>query len=195
MKNETMTTRRGLDVKSLTFVALMAALCCVLGPLSVPMGEVPVSLQVLAVYLCVYVLGRKLGTLSVCIYLLLGLLGVPVFAGFSGGPQTLFGPTGGYIIGFLFTAYVMGLIFDYMGAKSAMGRIVLQVVGMVAGLAVCYAFGTVWFMFVMKTSLVESLAMCVLPFLLFDGVKIVIAIIVGNALRTALSRANLMHYV
>ena len=182
-----------MDVKTLIFVALMAALCCVLGPLSVPMGQIPVSLQVLAIYLCVYVLGMKWGTLSVFIYMLLGFVGLPVFAGFSGGPQKLFGPTGGYIIGFLFTAIVAGFVFDHIPSKGAWS-IVGQVLGMVLGLSICYIFGTAYFMLQMGTTLAESLAMCVLPFLLFDAIKIVIAVILGNAIRVALSKVNLMHY-
>ncbi len=194
MDKEMTKERKRTDIKSLTFTAMMAALCCIIGPLSIPLGEVPVSLQVLAVYLCVFALGMKLGTISVGLYLLLGFLGLPVFAGYSGGIQSLLGPTGGYIVGFAFTAFVMGFVMEHIRVENKAAKVAVQILAMVCGLAVCYLFGTLWFMYVMKMGLVESLTLCVMPFLLFDAIKMVMAVIMGNALRAALSKANLMHY-
>ena len=194
MDKEMTKERKRTDIKSLTFTAMMAALCCIIGPLSIPLGEVPVSLQVLAVYLCVFALGMKLGTISVGLYLLLGFLGLPVFAGYSGGIKSLLGPTGGYIVGFAFTAFVMGFVMEHIRVENKAAKVAVQILAMVCGLAVCYLFGTLWFMYVMKMGLVESLTLCVMPFLLFDAIKMVMAVIMGNALRAALSKANLMHY-
>lgn len=194
MDKEMTKERKRTDIKSLTFTAMMAALCCIIGPLSIPLGEVPVSLQVLAVYLCVFALGMKLGTISVGLYLLLGFLGLPVFAGYSGGIQSLLGPTGGYIVGFAFTAFVMGFVMEHIRVENKAAKVAVQILAMVCGLVVCYLFGTLWFMYVMKMGLVESLTLCVMPFLLFDAIKMVMAVIMGNALRAALSKANLMHY-
>ena len=86
--------------------AIMAAVMCVLGPLSIPVGPVPISLLTLAIYLAAYVLGAKGTTLSVCIYILLGAVGLPVFSGAAGGLAKIAGPTGGYILGYLFLAFI-----------------------------------------------------------------------------------------
>ena len=90
----------------------MAAVICVLGPLSVPIGPVPISLTNFAIYITMYVLDAKRGTIAYLIYMLIGLAGLPVFSGFSGGAGKLFGPTGGYIIGFLPMAFVIGVVID-----------------------------------------------------------------------------------
>ena len=96
----------------ITITALMAAVTCILAPLSIPIGPVPISFTNLAIYLSLYLLGWKKGTISYLIYLLLGLVGLPVFSGFTGGPAKLAGPTGGYIIGFIAMAIIAGLVID-----------------------------------------------------------------------------------
>ena len=96
----------------ITMTALMAAVTCILAPLSIPIGPVPISFTNLAIYLSLYLLGWKRGTISYLIYLLLGLVGLPVFSGFTGGPAKLAGPTGGYIIGFIVMAVIAGLVID-----------------------------------------------------------------------------------
>lgn len=181
-----------MKVKEITFTALMAAVCCILGPLSIPIGAIPISLSVLSVYLCVFALGTKFGTVSVLIYLLLGAVGLPVFSGFQGGIAKLAGPTGGYIIGFVFQAFVTGIFLDIASRSEGIRKYVIQIIGMVIGLAVCYTFGTIWFMVSTSTPLAASLSTCVIPFLPFDALKIAIGAIVGNALRIALSKANLV---
>ena len=106
----TLETKPKFTVKQLALVGLMTAVICVLGPLAlnIPVSPVPISLGTLAIYFVVSVLGMKLGTISVIIYILLGLAGVPIFAGFTSGPGKLFGPTGGYIIGYIFMALICG---------------------------------------------------------------------------------------
>ena len=101
-------------------IALMAAIISVLGPLSIPLPftPVPVSFTIMAVYLTTYLLGAKTGTVSVIIYILLGLAGVPVFSGFTGGAAKLVGPTGGYIIGFIFIAVIGGIFVDKFKGNS-----------------------------------------------------------------------------
>ncbi len=178
----------------LVFTAVMAALCCVLGPLSIPIGAVPVSLTVVSVFLCVFVLRTKLGTLAYVIYLLLGMVGLPVFSGFTGGVAKIAGPTGGYLVGFILMAVISGLFIDKSFAFQGAKRIVVQAVGMILGLAVCYLFGTVWFVILMDVSFSYAMGICVIPFLPFDALKIVICIVLGNALRKALSSAHLISY-
>lgn len=97
--------------KKMVYCALMAAVLCVISPLSIPVGAVPISLATLGVMLAGALLGAQLGTLSVLIYLVLGWVGLPVFAGYSSGFTCLFGPTGGYMIGYLFLAFLTGFLY------------------------------------------------------------------------------------
>lgn len=121
---------------------------------------------------------------SVAAYIVLGGFGVPVFAGFSGGPAVLFGPTGGYIFGYLFTAVLTAL-----GARGGMHP-VRTGIWMAAGLAVCYALGTAWFMAVMPYTLAQSLAACVTPFVVPDIVKGVAAYSFCKVLSARMAKAR-----
>lgn len=175
--------------KELTLTALMAAVLCVLGPLSVPLpfSPVPVSLTMVGIYLAVYAVGMWRGTAAVLVYLLLGLVGLPVFSGFAGGPSKLLGPTGGYLIGFLFTALVSGFVIDRFWKNR-----LVSAAGMAAGIATAYVFGTAWLAYVAGMTFGEALAAGVIPYIGFDLVKIVAVVIVGPELKKALIRANLV---
>ena len=164
-------------VKDLVFTAMFAALIAVCSILSIPIGEVPITLQTFAVCLAAAMLGWKRGTLSVLIYVLLGAVGVPVFAGMTGGVGILAGPTGGYIIGFIPAALIIGLAADKWERKA-----LPLTVSMVLGVLVCYLIGTIWFMVVTGMGIGESLMLCVVPFLIPDGVKIALAMILSNRL-------------
>lgn len=174
--------------KSMVIIALMAAVTCILGPLSlaIPISPVPISLTNLAVYFTVYVLDRKRGTISYLLYLLIGLVGVPVFSAFTGGPGKLFGPTGGYLIGFIFMAYICGFFIDKWPSKLYM-----HFIGMVLGTAVCYLFGTVWLAYQAGMGFYAALGAGVIPFIPGDLVKIIIALIAGPVIRKQLRRAGL----
>lgn len=187
MSNEASATRSQsrTHVRDMAYIALFAAVMAVCSWISIqlPISEVPYTLQTMGVVLAVGLLGGKRGTVAVLVYILLGAVGLPVFAGFSGGLGTLFGMTGGYIIGFLFTALLMWGMEKLFGTHPvALG------VSMVLGLAVCYAFGTGWFMVVYANSvgpigLMAALGLCVFPYLAFDAVKIAAALIVSARLR------------
>lgn len=158
----------------LVYIGVFAVLMAVCSWISIPTA-VPFTLQTFGVFMAVGVLGGRRGTMAVLIYIILGALGVPVFAGMTGGVGILMGTTGGYIIGFFFSALVMWVMEKIPGKKS-----VIQILSMIAGLVVCYAFGTVWFMAVyMKTSgpvgLVSVLGWCVIPFIIPDAIKIALA--------------------
>lgn len=176
------------DAKTMALIAVMAAVICVLGPLSftIPISPVPISLTNLAVYLAVYVLGMKRGTISYLVYLLIGLAGLPAFSAFTGGAGKLFGPTGGYLIGFIFMALICGFFIEKWPSK-----LYLHFAGMVLGTAVCYLFGTIWLAFQANMGFYAALAAGVLPFILGDLAKIFIALIVGSALRKQLKGAGL----
>ena len=181
------TKESGISVKTITETAIMAALICVLGPLSVPVGPVPVSLAPFAIFLTACVLGEKKGTAAVLIYLLLGLVGLPVFSGFTGGPQKLFGPTGGFLAGYILAALTAGWTFDHFRNNLA-----AQAAGCLLALAVLYAFGTVWLMYQAHLSLANALQAAVLPFIGLDILKIAAAILVGKSVRAALERAHIL---
>ena len=134
-----------LSVRQIAVVGVMTAVTCVLAPFSVPIGPVPISLTNFAIYMSLYVLGMKEGTLSYLIYLLMGLVGIPVFSGFTSGPEKLFGPTGGYLIGFIPMAVLAGVVIDrFYGAKRKMAACAACIGGMAAGTAICYILGTAW---------------------------------------------------
>ena len=127
-------------------------------------------------------LGTKRGTISVVVYILLGLVGVPVFAGFSGGLGIVIGPTGGYIVGFVFTALIIGALMNLSKKKSETVKIVITVVSMILGDVACFIIGTIWFMIVYQCDFAAALMMCVVPYLIFDGCKILLASILVNRL-------------
>jgi biotin transport system substrate-specific component len=185
---ENTTTKSKLDAKFIALVGLMAAVTCILGPLSIPLpvSPVPISLTNLAVYLSVYVLGTKKGTISYLIYLLIGLVGVPVFSSFTGGPSKLLGPTGGYLIGFIFMALLCGIFINKWPGKR-----ILHFIGMVLGTAACYFFGTAWLAFQASMTFSAALAAGVIPFIPGDLAKIIIALLVGPEIRKRLRAAGL----
>ena len=139
----------------ITMTALMAAVTCILAPLSIPIG----------------------GTISYLIYLLLGLVGLPVFSGFTGGPSKLAGPTGGYIIGFIVMAVIAGLVIDNCRKPW------IQLIGMIVGTIICYLFGTIWFCLVANYTFKAALAVCVIPFIPADLVKMILAMIIGPLIK------------
>ena len=167
-------------VFDLVMTAMFSALIAVCSIISIPVGTVPVTLQTFAVCLAAAMLGFKRGTLSVLVYILLGAVGAPVFAGMKGGVGVLAGPTGGYIIGFILTAVTVGMAADRWGR-----RILPMALSMVTGVLLCYAVGTVWFVIVTGTDLFGALTLCVVPFLLPDALKIVLAVLLANRLDKA----------
>ena len=169
----------------MAYIAMFAVVMAVCAWISIP-AAVPFTLQTLGVFLAVGMLGGKRGTLAVLIYLLLGAVGMPVFAGFNGGLGYMLGSTGGYIVGFLLSALTM------WGFEAALGRKTwVLAVSMVLGLAVCYAFGTAWFMVVYAKNtgaigLMTALGWCVIPYIVPDLVKIALALLLQKLLSSAI---------
>lgn len=181
----TAVTAKSSKTKELTLIGLMAAVMCIMGPFSIPLpfSPVPISLTNFAIYLAVYVLGMKRGTISFLVYLALGAVGLPVFSSFSGGLAKLAGPTGGYLIGFIFLALIQGFLMEKFEYKTA-----YTVLGMVLGTLVCYAFGTVWLAGQLNLTFTAALGVGVIPYLPGDTVKIILAAIIGPKLRAAVKR-------
>ena len=153
----------------MALIGLMTAVICVLAPfsLNLPFSPVPISLGTLAIYFVISVLGMKSGTVSVVLYILLGLVGLPVFANFSGVAGKLFGPSGGYIIGYIFMALICGWFTDKWTDKA-----VLRFLGMLLGTAACYLFGTAWLAYQMSLTFSQALMAGVIPFIPADLVKL-----------------------
>lgn len=177
------------NTKNITFIALMTALICVLGPLSVPIGPVPVSLQNFAIYLVLYIVGAKRGTIAFLIYLLIGLVGLPVFAGFSGGPQKIAGPTGGYLVGFIFMTIIAGMIIDRAYKKR-----IVCIAGMFFATCIPYFLGTLWLSYSTKMSFSAAFAAGVVPFVAVDILKMVIVAIVGPEIKKRLDKSGIISY-
>ena len=176
-----------LTTYQMAVTALMAAVMCVLGPLTVPIGAVPISLANFVICLTAWLLGPKFGTLSVAVYLCIGLLGVPVFSGYGAGLAKLAGPTGGYLVGYLLLALIGGLFIE-----KSNGNPVVSGIGLVLGDAACYVLGTAWFVFQMQCELGYALSVCVYPFIALDLAKIVVSCVVGALLRKRLVQAGVL---
>ena len=176
-----------LTILTITRVALSAAIICVLGPLSfhIPISPVPISLGILGIFLAVYVNGWLFGTLSVLIYLLIGFIGVPVFADFTAGITKLAGPTGGYLIGYIPLALIAGFFISKFERK-----IPLHIQGMVIGTLVCYAFGTLWLAVSLHMSFGAALMAGVVPYIPADAVKMAISIALGIPVRSAIRKIS-----
>jgi len=172
-----MTTNK-TKLNSMVIAAMLAAVMCILGPISLPIGPVPISLTNMVIFFTVTLLGCKYGTISTAIYVLIGIAGLPVFSGYSGGMAKLMGPTGGFIVGFILLAFVSGFFIDLAKGKKS-----VIIFGLVLGAAIDYVCGTAWFVFLTKSSVLHALAICVFPFLIGDAIKIFIAVYAGEMLK------------
>ena len=171
-------TRRNSIIREIVEVALMSVLITVCAWISIPL-TVSFTLQTFAIYFILRVSGGKKGLISIILYILLGIIGVPVFSGFKGGLGVLLGPTGGYIVGFVLIG-ILYLLFE----KLFNNKIIFYVI-LFTGLILCYLFGTIWFTVVMasgesKYSFWEALLICVIPFIIPDIIKIILSQLIGS---------------
>ena len=174
--------KRRFQTKELAYMALFAVVLSVCSWLSIP-APIPFTLQTFGVFATLGLLGGRRSFFTIALYLLLGAVGVPVFSGFAGGPGVLFGMTGGYLWGFLFSALAYALITARFGEG-----LLASACAMLAGLLVCYAAGTAWFMLVYARQtgpigLSSALGLCVLPFLVPDAVKLALAALLVKQLK------------
>lgn len=167
---------------------LFTAIIAILSQIAIPLPSgVPITLQTFAIALCGYVLGSKNGSLSVLIYILLGALGVPLFANFNSGIGVLFGVTGGFIWGFLILAYLCGLhlIFNFNNGKIG---IILGLIGLI----LCHILGVIQFTVVTSGEIFKSFLIVSMPYLLKDSLSIVAAYLVAETVRKRLIKARLI---
>lgn len=166
---------------------LFAAVTAICSWISIPLGftPVPVNLGTLAVFLTGGLLGKKYGPISLIVYTLAGAVGLPVFSGFRGGLSVLAGPTGGYIIGYIVAALIIGLIISGMTRRERTtgAAISIYAFAMICGLVACYALGTAWFMISTHTPFAAAMVSCVIPFLPGDALKIIAATILVRKLK------------
>ena len=169
--------------------SIFAAILCILAPVTIPIGPVPVTLGVFAVMLTAIVLGSKQGVISVGIYILLGFVGLPVYSGGQSGPGILVGPTGGYLWSFLLMALIIGYVAQKHNTQKVKKEVALMVVCIIS-LIICYLCGTAQFAFVANYTFINALAICVFPFISFDLVKAVVATFLGLEIRKRLNLAG-----
>lgn len=166
----------------LAYIALFAVLIAACAWISIPM-TIPFTLQTFGIFAALTILGGRRGTYAVLVYLLLGAVGLPVFAGFQGGLSALLGTTGGYLVGFLLSA----LLFWLLSAKLG-NTLPMTILTCLLSLGVCYTFGTIWFLIVYARTagpvgLAAALGWCVIPFLVPDLVKLVLAVMLAGRAR------------
>lgn len=171
------TDNKKSNISDIVIIGFFVAVIAVCSQIVIPFGQIPFTLQTVGVFLSASLLGTRRATCSVFVYILLGAVGLPVFSAFSGGLGFLLGPTGGYIIGFLFTAFVVGFITEKLG--KTVGVLILS---MTIGILLCYAVGTVWFCVIMKKDVLYGLLCCVVPYIIPDIVKIVATIFITQRL-------------
>ncbi|MFD2657087.1 biotin transporter BioY [Gracilibacillus thailandensis] len=174
-------------LRALILASIFTAITAILAQLQVQLWVVPFSGQTLAVGLTATIIGSKLGALSMFGYLLIGLIGLPVFSGLSGGPQVLVGPTGGYILGFIATAYITGFILEKTSFNFRMALI-----ANIVGMFVTLAFGMTQLKFVAELSWSAAMASGVYPFLIVGIIKAILASWLGIMIRNRLTKANLL---
>ena len=172
-------TKSKLSVQEVCLVALCTAVMVIMAQISIPMPMgVPMTMQTFAVTLAAVVLGAKKGALSAFVYILLGAVGLPVLAGFTGGIQYFAGPTGGFLISFPLLAFVIGLGVDRF--REVKGGFILCLIG---GTIVNYVIGVLMFCLLMDSSVMTAVSACVLPFVPTAVIKAVLASVIGLKIR------------
>ena len=175
-----------MSTRHMTLTAMLTALLCILGPLTLPLGPVPLSLATGVLLLMALLLGGRRATLCCAVYLLMGLIGLPVFAGFQGGMGAMMGPTGGFLLGYLPMTALCGFLCTRWTGRA------WQACALLSGTALLYITGTAWYCHVTGAALCAALAVCVLPFLPGDAVKIAAVLTLGNTVKARLKKAGLI---
>lgn len=202
LSNSKKTSKRTLYTRDICYISMFAAVIVVYSWIAIPVGEIPITLQTLGVCMVAGFLGWKRGVICILVYILLGICCVPVFSGFKNFYALIVSPSAGYVIGFIFTALIVGITSDKMhligkrvkgNAAKQVVQLIILALSMVVGVAVCYVFGTLWFMFIYKGSVTAAnlqiaLTYCVYPYIIPDLVKIGIATFLVNYLKDELKK-------
>ncbi|WP_077213367.1 biotin transporter BioY [Bacillus dakarensis] len=180
-------TKEQLKLRSMILTALFAAVIGVLAQLTIPLPLVPITGQTLAIGLAATILGARYGTLSVILYLIIGSAGVPVFAEFSAGISKLVGPTGGFLVGFVPAAFLMGIYMEKWGFNFK-NALIANIIGMIVTLI----FGTVWLKISASLTWTAAFASGFTPFLIVGIIKAALASWIGITIRKRLISARLL---
>ena len=172
-----------MNIRKTVTVGILAAIICVFAPFSVPAGAIPISLSTFAIYIVSCSVSKNYSLPAVALYILIGTLGIPVFSSFSGGIHCITGYTGGYIIGYIPCAFIIGLLTDNFENNK-----IIYPVSMTAGTIICYFFGTLWYMHLAKCSFSQAVTVCILPFIIGDIIKIISASVIGFTLKRRLKK-------
>ena len=175
-----------INIKQMAMIGVMTAVMCVLAPFTIPIGVIPLSLANFVILLSLYLLGTWKGIISLLLYLLIGLIGVPVFSGFSSGPAKLLCPTGGYFVGYFFMAAIAGIFIE-----KSKGKKFPALCGMLLGTAVLYLFGTAWLAHQANMTFYAALWAGVIPFIPGDLIKIILILFLGPIIKQRLQKAGL----
>lgn len=171
---------------NLVSTALATSIIILCSWITVPIGTIPITLQTFAIFICATLLGEKKGTVSLIVYLLLGIVGLPIFSSFQSGFAVLLGATGGYLTGFIFITIIGGFF-----CRKFSNNTVLTYIGLITGLFLCYLSGTLWYVCVYLknfswSNISSVLLTCVLPYIIPDLIKMQLAIILSKKIKTVL---------
>ena len=184
----TKSTKNRAFIYDLVLISVSAALITICSWISIPLGPVPFTLQTLGILAVMLTIGGRRGTIAILVYLALGAVGVPVFAGFKGGIMSFIGPTGGFLIGFVLAALVYWLLEKIILKKLMTTPVKTWIFGMLGFIVfeiVMYIVGVIWFMTVYAAQtgpvgLVTVMGWCVFPFIIPDVVKMAVALLIGE---------------
>ena len=179
-----------MNLKNLILAAIFSAITIVFAQITIPIPftPIPFTLSMVAVYLSGIILQKKYALYSMAIYILLGIIGLPVFGNFSGGVGRILGPTGGYILSYPIMAFITGWILEKFGRK----RWWTCTLALTAALLICYLFGSLWYAWIGHVKWMDSIIFTVIPFIGMDVVKVLIFAFLGLELNKALMRAKLL---
>ncbi|NLP17277.1 MAG: biotin transporter BioY [Clostridiales bacterium] len=184
-----MSTARQITTKKLIMTGMFTSIISVMSQIIIPIQPIPFSLSFLAIFLTGFLLEPKYAFLSTLTYILLGAFGLPVFAGLKGGLHVLTGMTGGFIVAYPIMALITSISYQLsLRIKSTVFnkniyRIVIQTFGMIISILICYLMGTLWFSYTSGATIAYSISVCVVPFIAFDLLKILLAVFFGSVLR------------
>lgn len=176
-------------IKDIVLISLFSAIIVVCSFITIP-SAIPFTLQTFAVFLCLNILGAKKGIISILIYIFLGVVGLPVFSNFNGGIGALLNVTGGYIIGFIFSALTFWLITSLFNKKP---KKTVNLIASFMGLIVCYIFGTLWYILLFikngeAINFISAFTICVLPFIIPDILKIVLSVVISEKINKFITK-------
>ncbi len=173
------------NVRAIAYIGVFAAAICITAPWSISIGPIPLSLATLTIYITGAILSAKYSLAAVLVYILLGVVGLPIFSGFQGGLQRLVSVTGGYIVGYLPCVLITSLLL-----KNKHDKIYMYPIAMLCGTVVLYALGTAWFVYSSSKGLGYALSVCVTPFIIGDLIKIAVASIIAFTVRHRLTKSS-----